>query len=91
MAGTVGDYVGNLRSGVAEKQRLEASEDAADSKVDFLARIRRFGLVLIGRREGANCVPNVGWDEGGEVGSCSEGLKTWKGKYIYIYIYTYRI
>lgn len=82
MAGTVGDYVGNLGSGVAEKQRLEASEDAADSKVDFLARIRRFGLVLIGRREGADCVPNVGWNEGGEVGSCSEGLKTWKGKNI---------
>lgn len=80
LAGTVGDCVGNLGSGVAEEQRLEASEDAADSKVDFLARIRRFGLILIRRREGANGVPNVGWDEGREVGSCSEGSKAWKAK-----------
>ena len=75
LARTVGDCVGHLRSGVVEQQGLEASEDAADSEIDFLARVRGFGLILIGRGERADSVPNVGRDEGGEVGSCSEGMK----------------
>lgn len=63
LAGAVADRVGHFGSGVAEKQRLEASEHTADSKVDFLPRVRCFGLVLIGRSQRADRVPNIGGDE----------------------------
>ena len=66
---TVGDRGGHIRGTVAEKEGLKASEDAADSKVDFLTRVGGFGLVLVRRSQSANRVPYIGRDEGGKVGA----------------------
>ena len=69
LTGAVGDDVLRLGETVAQKHGLETRVGAADTKIDLLTRVRRFGHVLVRRGEGSDCVPDVVWNQSGEVGA----------------------
>lgn len=69
LAGTVGDDALRLGKTVAQKHGLEACVSAADAEIDLLTRVGGLGHVFIGRGESADGVPDVLWDQSGEVGA----------------------
>ena len=69
LAGTVGHDRIDAQHVIANEERLEPSERTSDSQIDFLSRVRSLGLVLVGRRQRANCLEDVIRNQGGEVRS----------------------
>ena len=69
LTGTIGHDRIDAQHVIANEERLESGERTPDSQIDFLSRVCRLGLVLVGRRQCANCLEDVVRNQGGEVRS----------------------